>query len=230
MSSLPISAYVLAGGRSARMGQDKALLSLAGKPLIRHAIEKLSTLTGEVAILSGQPELAPFAPLVPDLRESCGPLGGIEAALSLSRHDWSLIVPVDVPFFPTALLRSWTEKVLSQPAARVALFVVDGIPHPALCLVHREMLPFLSTAANQGRFKLYPVFEEAARCLAHRNSLPVNQTLLRWEWKEADAAVVIDSMQKNREEHLVEPRLWFANLNTPEEFQEAQRYLDMLES
>ena len=77
MQRLPIAAYVLAGGRSSRMGQDKALLPLAGKPLVEHMVAKLRRISDEVSILSNNPELARFAPLVPDLRESCGPLGGI---------------------------------------------------------------------------------------------------------------------------------------------------------
>src|ERR1700754_3091471 len=99
---LPIGAYILAGGRSMRMGRDKALLELAGKPLIQHAVIKLTRLTGDVNILSSRPELAQFATLVPDLHENCGPVGGLEAAFAHTRRDWMLVLPVDMPFVPTA--------------------------------------------------------------------------------------------------------------------------------
>src|SRR2546430_81781 len=88
-----IAGFVLAGGRSSRMGQDKALLRLAGEPLIHHAVRKARRVTTEVAILSSRAELADFAPLVPDLGESCGPLTGMHAGLLSTRAPWSLIMP-----------------------------------------------------------------------------------------------------------------------------------------
>lgn len=88
MHSLSLGAYVLAGGRSTRMGQDKALLPLAGRPLVEHAVSKLRHLTDEVYILADRRELAAFAPIVPDLRQGCGPLGGFETALSHTRREW----------------------------------------------------------------------------------------------------------------------------------------------
>ena len=77
---LDVGAYVLAGGKSSRMGRDKALLELAGKPLVRHAVTKLRRVCEDVHILSGNMELAPYAPLVEDLHPGCGPIGGLEAA------------------------------------------------------------------------------------------------------------------------------------------------------
>jgi hypothetical protein len=54
----PVAGYVLAGGRSSRMGTDKALLELAGKPLIEHAVAKLRRICANVAILGSNPALA----------------------------------------------------------------------------------------------------------------------------------------------------------------------------
>ncbi len=124
------AAYVLAGGRSTRMGQDKALLHLADKTLIEHAVSKLTQLTPDVYILGSRTELSPFAPLVPDLHEGCGPLGGMEAALAHSFLDWALLVPVDMPFLPVTLLRAWVTAVLHQAGARLSFFIVDDVPQP----------------------------------------------------------------------------------------------------
>ena len=107
-AQLQVGGYVLAGGRSSRMGRDKALLELAGKPLIEHAVTKLRRVCAEVHILAGaegeHAGLARYAPLVHDLHPGCGPISGIEAALTHTTHDWNLILAVDVPFLPTALL------------------------------------------------------------------------------------------------------------------------------
>src|ERR1035441_7897306 len=132
---LPISGYVLAGGRSSRMGTDKALLQLAGKPLIAHAVAKLRRICTDVHILSPNPALAAYAPLVPDLHPSCGPVGGMEAALAHSTHDWSLILAVDLPFLPAAILYRWASHTVAPTETnRVAMFTADGRPQPAVCL------------------------------------------------------------------------------------------------
>jgi len=230
-----IGAYVLAGGRSLRMGQDKGLLPLAGRPLIQRAVCKLRELTDEVYILGSRPELAAFAPIVPDLRESCGPLGGIEAALTHNSREWTMILPVDMPFLPKALLRQWAKGVIEGGKVRVALFVVDEVPQPTLCLLHREVAPFITEAASQARFKLYPVLEDAARALAHRDGVSCGDTLLSSSWKETEAVALLSAFTgQGKEEVLTEGQraaahLWFANLNTPEEFAEAQLHLDALD-
>ena len=101
---------MLAGGKSSRMGRDKALLELAGKPLVLHAVTKLRRVCSEVQILSSKAELERFAPLVRDMREGCGPLGGMEAGLGHSWHEWNLFMPVDMPFLPSAFLDNWVRR------------------------------------------------------------------------------------------------------------------------
>lgn len=233
-----LAACVLAGGRSSRMGQDKALLPLGGVSLVQRAVAKLGALTAHVSILGSRPELAPFAPLVPDLRESCGPLGGMEAALSRTPCTWTIILPVDMPFLPAALLHLWKTWVFRQPSARAAFFIVDEIPQPALCLLHREMLPFLSRAADEGRYKLAPLLQEAAQELAQSSGLAPEKVLLTRAWNEAQASALFDDLaaivgEGNRT--LLTPaqrsasNLWFENLNTPEQFAQARMHLDALD-
>ncbi|QHS51495.1 molybdenum cofactor guanylyltransferase [Edaphobacter sp. 12200R-103] len=239
MTGPSLAGFVLAGGRSSRMGQDKALLPLDSVPLIQRAVWKLRKLTSQVCILGSRPELSPFAPLVPDLRESCGPLGGMEAALSHTLYDWSLVLPVDMPFLPAALLRCWANIVVSRPSARVACFVVDDVPQPALCLLHREMLPFLTEAAQQGRFKLYPALVQAALQLATRSGSASDAVFLQRRWMVNAALPLLRELQAEAGEESREflspaqraaSNLWFENLNTPEQFAEAQQHLDAVEA
>ena len=211
-SPLPVSGFVLAGGRSSRMGQDKALLELAGEPLVGHALSKLRGLCEDVAILSNNPALAAFGPVVPDLHPDCGPMSGIEAALLSTKHDWSLILPVDVPFVPIAFLREWMGRTLQHAVlsrTRVALFVVDGVAQPTLLMIHRDLGPYLTEALRQGRFKLYPELKAAAASLFSRSGHAMAETVI-----EPD----------------VRSRSYFANLNTPEDVAEAGRHADLLET
>jgi molybdopterin-guanine dinucleotide biosynthesis protein A len=221
-----IGGYVLAGGRSTRMGRDKALLEFGGKPLVQHAVLKLRRLTGEAYILSGRPELAAFAPLVPDLRESCGPLGGMEAALAHTQRDWILVLPVDMPFLPTTLLEDWIRGVVNQPAARVAIFNVDGAPQPALCLLHRSLLPPVRRSVDEGRLKLYPALEAAAAELSAGSSAPLDDVLLSRRW---ESEAMPDQLPLTKAQRAAR-HLWFANLNTPQEFAEAERHVDALDT
>ena len=126
----PVGGYVLAGGKSSRMGRDKALLELAGKPLVLHAVTKLRRICSEVSILGSNSELEAYAPLVRDLHAGCGPMAGIEAALRSSKYDWNLILPVDVPFLPTFLLDDWLWSVLREPVrdTRLSMLAVDDVP------------------------------------------------------------------------------------------------------
>jgi molybdopterin-guanine dinucleotide biosynthesis protein A len=232
-----LAGCVLAGGRSTRMGQDKALLPLGNVSLAQHAASKLNTLTPHVYILGRRPELAAIAPLIPDLRESCGPIGGMEAALSRTPCPWTLILPVDMPFLPAELLHRWTAWALRHPAAKLAFFIVDEIPQPALCLLHRDVLPFLSSAVDEGRHKLFPVLQQAAHELAQRGGVAIEETLLVREWRQAKASALFENFEPGEgtggrgvltSAQRAASNLWFENLNTPEQFAEAQRHLDAL--
>jgi molybdenum cofactor guanylyltransferase len=233
MERLPplIGGYVLAGGRSSRMGRDKALLELGGRPLIGHAVTKLLRVCADVRVLGQKSELAEYAPLVPDLHAGCGPLGGIEAALRHSPYAWNLFVPVDMPFLPTAFLDAWVGEVVKEDRKdlRVAIFTVDGVPQPVPCLLHREIARYIARAVEEGRFKLFPVLEEAGFDLAKRAGLKMEDVFQNTEWHVAGGESPGPELRTS-EAQMAAMHLWFSNLNTPEEFAEAEQYLDTLDT
>ena len=235
MTPHPISGYVLAGGHSSRMGRDKTLAELAGKPLIAHAVTKLRRFCTEVHILAG-PEgehahLAKYAPLVHDLHPGCGPVGGFEAALKQSSFDWNLFLPVDMPFLPSALLDNWAQTTLdnARSGARIALFTVDGLPQGTLALLHRAVLPYLVDAIEGQRLKVFPVLEQAGRELAAKQGMPLETVFRNLCWgglssKEGKLGPLQTTEAQRAAEHL-----WFANLNTPADLAVAEANLDALE-
>ncbi len=104
-----ISAIVLAGGESLRMGSNKALLDYCGQPLWRHLHDVLTQSgCGQVLISGTLPDLQAGEETIPDLTPGLGPLAGIAAVIAnqkeaLSAH-WLLVVPVDLPLLtPTAV-------------------------------------------------------------------------------------------------------------------------------
>jgi molybdopterin-guanine dinucleotide biosynthesis protein A len=230
---LPVSGYVLAGGRSSRMGTDKALLRLAGKPLIEHAVAKLRRVCADVDILSSNPALAAYAPLVPDLHPDCGPISGIEAALIHSRHDWSLILPVDMPFMPTAYIDDWARLWTSPPfgtnhSAAIHMFTVSGRPQPGFCLLHQDVAPIVSHSILCGEYALMPVFERAGRELGALRG-PDSASAL-WGVPFADPPLIGPMAELITPAQFAARSLWFANLNTPGDFALAEAHIDALDT
>jgi molybdopterin-guanine dinucleotide biosynthesis protein A len=232
------------------MGRDKALMELGGKPLVLHAVVKLRRVCMEVSVLGDSPALDAYAPLVKDVHPGCGPIGGMEAALLHSRYDWNLFLPVDVPFLPTAYLRHWVNHALivigrhptlpegyEMPGAhaRVWMFTVEGIPQPALALVHREVRPFLTESIERGEYKLFPVLEKACREISVGKGLLPGVGMVKipyWSGltsKPGPQRIGEDWWYTTEAQERDSGR-WFANLNTPEEFAEAEKHLDALDT
>jgi molybdopterin-guanine dinucleotide biosynthesis protein A len=232
-----VGGYVLAGGKSSRMGRDKALLELAGKPLALHAVTKLRRVCADVHILSARPELRAFAPVVRDLQEGCGPMGGLEAALSHSRHEWNLFMPVDMPFLPAAFLDSWVRTTIERGngVTRVGIFTVDGVPQPLFCVLHKEVEPFVREAMKSGRYKVFPVLESAAKELSARHGVPLEDAFFNTIWERTvdsfNGAVANEDELRRRltPAQLEAGDLWFDNLNTAEEFAVAEGHLMALD-
>jgi molybdopterin-guanine dinucleotide biosynthesis protein A len=221
------------------MGADKALLELVGRPLIEHAVTKLRRVTARVHILSANPAFAVYAPLVPDLHPGTGPIGGIEAALAHTSTEWTLILPVDVPLLPTALLEWWIGTVRRRtPRVGVALFGVEGRPQPTVLLVRREARPVLTRAIAQGEYKLMTALEAVARELAGPDApvhqrvpyvLPVDANFKFQGWQPPYPAHPQPWQILTPAQRTAQP-LWFTNLNTPEEFAAIEDHTDALDT
>ena len=95
----PINAYILAGGKSSRMGTDKGLLLFEGKAMIQYVIEQLQPIFDNLVIVSNNPEYEKFGlEVIPDLIKDIGPAGGIYTALKHSKTKLNFMVSCDMPF------------------------------------------------------------------------------------------------------------------------------------
>ncbi len=152
MQDVRAAGFVLAGGRSSRMGQDKALLRLDGETLAACAVRKLREVCAEVAIAGGSEGLQGLAPIVTDEIPRCGPLGGIVAALAQSSYEWNLFLGVDMPFVPQEVLR----MLLSTAGGprRVVLAEAEGRLQPLCGVYSRNALPVLRGELEAGRLKV----------------------------------------------------------------------------
>ena len=114
--------FVLAGGRSSRMGQNKALIEIAGRRLIQHAVDILREAGLKTRIAGGASELSQLAPMVSDMPEESGlgPLAGISAALSACSCRFAVFLPVDMPLIPASLIEYLVRHaVMTQKAVTV---------------------------------------------------------------------------------------------------------------
>jgi molybdopterin-guanine dinucleotide biosynthesis protein A len=187
--------FVLAGGRSSRMGQDKALLTLGGEPLVKRVIRKLSEVCAKVAIAGGTEDLTRFGRVVPDKSLGCGPLGGIVSALEQSSFEWNLFLPVDAPFVPVSTLKALLFMAAGSPSVCV-MARAQGVMQPLCAVYSRKALGVLQQELTAGRWKVTAAIEAAG---------PIK---------------VMDFEDAN----------WFVNLNTPEEFADAEEHLDALDT
>jgi molybdenum cofactor guanylyltransferase len=145
--------FLLCGGRSSRMGTDKALLVLDGEPLVQRGLRLLGEVCVEVAIAGGGEELRRFGRIVPDEAAGCGPLGGIVSAMRTSDFDWNLFLAVDTPFVPVSVLN----RLLGEAAASDAVAVmarVAGQVQPLCAMYSGKALPQLTGELAAGNWKI----------------------------------------------------------------------------
>ena len=129
------SAAVLAGGRSTRMGADKAGLPFMGMTLAAYQAEKLKALGLTDLMLSGCRQEIPGARYVPDELPARGPLGGIHACLGAAEHDAVLFLSVDVPLVPVETLRA----LFDAHTGGITLLSVEGAPQPLIGVYDRSL-------------------------------------------------------------------------------------------
>jgi molybdopterin-guanine dinucleotide biosynthesis protein A len=153
--------FVLAGGKSSRMGADKAFLELGGKTLLDIARGLLAGVCERVAIVGDRARFGPDA--IEDIFPDSGPLGGIHAALSATKSDLNLVVAVDTPFLEPKFLR-W---MMHRAATTHSIVTVPrlGSGFQPLCAVYRRSFKgFAEAALKNGNFKIDPLYAKVRTC------------------------------------------------------------------
>src|SRR5262249_37974960 len=191
-----LTGFVLAGGKSTRMGRDKAKVVLApgGQTLLETALTAVRAVAKEVFIIGSPDVYGGYGPAFTDVFPGCGPLGGIHTALSHTKTELNLIIGVDTPFLSASLLAYLTERAL---AARpmVTAPVIKAYPQPLCAVYARDFLPIATAALKAGNYKIVPLF-------------PGGRTLLVAEAALAKFAFTAEM---------------FDNLNTQEDLEHARR-------
>jgi molybdenum cofactor guanylyltransferase len=194
----PISAFILAGGESSRMGRDKARLELGGLPLIVRSARLVESVAGAPAAIIGNPDAYRAYDLraIADDWPGAGPLGGMVTALRNATTQWSLIVATDLPY----LTREWLEYLVARGLASSA----DGVmamtargSQPLCAMYHQRAEPPLRRVLERGMRKV----TEALREIRVEEIAPA-------EWNRFDSDGFL-----------------FKNMNSPEDYEEARAKL-----
>ena len=165
-----VAAWVLAGGKSSRMGSDKAFLQLGGRTLLARALEAVRAISQDFHIVGPRAKFELFGPVVEDIFRDRGPLGGIHAALSASDKDLNLVLAVDIPHVEPRFLESLINK--ARDGKTVVTVPRAGGGWQPLCAVYRrEFRDVAGQALKQGRNKIDPLFERVSIAVIEESDL-----------------------------------------------------------
>ena len=147
-----ITAFILAGGLSSRMGTNKALLQIGGKTLIQIFVDLLDSLFMEVVISSNEPQLFQFInkKLIKDLTPGRGPLGGIHSTLQSTKNEKNFLISCDMPFINKEIINYKcdykSDKMIILPKA-------DGRIQPLCGIYSKKALPEVESLLKESNQK-----------------------------------------------------------------------------
>lgn len=192
-----ITLSIQAGGESRRMGRDKALMPFLGRPLILQVMERLAAFADEVIITTNQPADYTFLglPLFADLQPGRGALGGLYTAINAAKHPLVAVVACDMPFASRALFEYERDLLVESGADVVISSTAEGLEPLHAVYRRATCLPAIQDALAAGEWKLIAWFPNVKV-----------RTLTPEETARHDPQ-----------------GLAFLNLNTPEDFRQAER-------
>ena len=145
---------LLCGGHSSRMGQSKALLDIGGRPLVMHIADAGQGFSERILSVNDDAIPTPDGFVrVSDLYTDCGPMGGLQAALSLAQSEALVVAPCDAPNYSAQLAQYLASRYTPELDA-IILFGADGKAHPLMGVYSKRCLPALEANLREGRFKL----------------------------------------------------------------------------
>jgi molybdopterin-guanine dinucleotide biosynthesis protein A len=200
-----LTVCVQAGGQSSRMGKDKALKPFLGRPLIQRVIERIIPVADELIVTTNHPDAYTFLNtstrsvrrlrLVSDLKPDRGALGGLYTAIASASNPIVAVVACDMPFASSALIEAANNLMVEEEADVVIARSTEG--YEPLHAIYRRAtcLPAIESAIDADQWKVVAWFPNVRV-----------RELTAGELKQFDPA-----------------GLAFWNVNTPEEFAEAER-------
>jgi molybdenum cofactor guanylyltransferase len=157
-----VAAFILAGGKSTRMGTDKAFVTFEGRTLLARALDLARSVTPNVRLVGRPGDAAKFqsdALFVEDIFQGCGPLAGIHAALRATKSEFNVMLAVDVPFVSRELLEFLIFRARSRKAV-VTVAEAGGRLHPLSAVYRPAFAAMAEQELRAGRYRIDSLFGE----------------------------------------------------------------------
>lgn len=147
-----VNGYILAGGKSSRMGTDKGLMLFNDKPIILHVIEQLLPSVNKAVIVSNNSDYEKFGlEVVSDVIKNIGPAGGIYTALNHTNSGYNFIICCDMPFVSSSAINFIIQNSFQ---AQITLPFLHGKTEPLFGVYTKECLARWQELIEYGIIKL----------------------------------------------------------------------------
>lgn len=154
-----VSTYILCGGKSSRMGTDKALIDYKGIPFLKHITKAVAPIPGVITLVSDLPQHQHIGyPIIRDQKKEMGPVSAICTALQHTKTAWNLIISCDLPLVQTNFL----EWLLAQDSSNfeATVGILDGQKMPLVALYHQNCATIFKENLDQHQLKVMMVLEQ----------------------------------------------------------------------
>jgi molybdopterin-guanine dinucleotide biosynthesis protein A len=154
------TAIIMAGGSSTRMGTDKSMLPINGRPIIEGICERLSRCFEQILISADNKDKFKFLgfEVVPDKIPRQGPLMGIASALEVSTNELNFVVACDIPHIELRHIRRIISEAVNSQADIVVPVVGDGQYEPLFAVYRKSALKAINEVLSSGGRKISDVF------------------------------------------------------------------------
>ena len=155
---MKVTAIILAGGKSSRMGVDKGLMSFKNKPMAQHVIDAVKPFVNNIIIIANQKEYSIFGyPTYKDILKEKGPLAGIYTGLQHSQTENNIVVSCDVPFINDKLLKLLLHDSLNFD---VVIPEKDNRTHPLIGCYKKSCSTLFKEQLDKEKLKLKTAIEK----------------------------------------------------------------------
>ena len=155
---MSISAAIMAGGKSRRMGQDKAWITFDGEPIVRRVADVLAAVADEVIVVANEPRYEALGlRVVGDRYPDGGALGGIATGVAAAAHDHVLVAACDMPFLSAEV---WRLLVAHLADGDVVIPRIGGEYETLHAAYAKTCLGPMSKALAEGRMRVISFFED----------------------------------------------------------------------
>lgn len=194
---MTVSGAILAGGKSSRMGQNKALMQLGDKFVIEHIAKEMRKLDGRLLLVANDKTAFSFLglPIAADRYQEKGPLAGLEAALSNLPEGYIALAACDTPFLSAGVYRYLVDRADGKQAV---IPVYQDRRHPLSGIYHTSILPQVRECLENGELKIQLLLDR-----------------LDYRLETDFSGMAGDTLEKH-----------FFNMNNPEEYVQAVKFIE----